>query len=170
MDGLRLILLVIGILIVLAVYLWERSRRPASPRRSLLDKDVSIDLEPPSQDIVAVTVMAKEGRFSGESLRQIIESIGMTYGDDGLFHYVGKEGQPLFSLGNVLKPGYFEDPSLKGLSTPGVLLFVESPEASATMLNVALQLAQRLGGEVCDENRRPLAMHHLNLGELHGRP
>ncbi len=158
------VLLALGLFLALAGYLLWGYRRPR-PRRPLLDEDIPIGLDE-GPGIEAVTVMAREGRFGGEALERALEEMGMAFGEDGLFHYRDGEGRPLFALANVLKPGYFQGPSLEGLSTPGVLLFTESEGASGAMLDAAFRLAERLQGEVCDAHRRPLEP----IGERHGRP
>jgi cell division protein ZipA len=63
----------------------------------------------------------------------------------------------VFSVGHLREPGVFNDKTLDGLSTPGLLLFMHLPgplpatEAVRMMFGVAGQLAEKLGGKVCDE-------------------
>jgi cell division protein ZipA len=121
--------------------------------------------------VIVLNVMAPEGRhFLGPALVDAIEASGLRYGDMQIFHYYAEEA-PMFGLVNMVKPGIFDMANIEELSTPGVSLFIQMPSDAASglaafdaMLNVAQDLAQRIGGELRDETRSVLthsAIDHI---------
>ncbi|ALP53491.1 hypothetical protein Tel_10235 [Candidatus Tenderia electrophaga] len=122
--------------------------------------------------VIILNVMAPPGQhFIGPALIEMIERSGLRYGPDmQIFQYIENDA-PLFGLVNMVKPGVFDLDDLEQLSTPGVSLFIQMPNDTAsglaafdTMLIVAQQLAQKLGGELRDETRSVLthsAVDHI---------
>ncbi len=124
------------------------------------------DNEPAAQKerVIVLSVMAGEGKqFGGTAIAAAASSLGMIFGEHDIYHaYPVNADEPLFSLANVLEPGSFDNMNLENLSTPGLALFMRLPgpqsgeQALGSMLSTATQLAEQLGGELCDERRRPL--------------
>ncbi len=121
--------------------------------------------------VVVLNVMAPPGQhFVGSALIETIESCGLRYGDMQFFQYL-QDDAPLFGLVNMVKPGVFDLENVDQLSTPGVSLFIQMPNAAVsglaafdTMLVTAQELAQKLGGELRDETRSVLthsAIDHI---------
>lgn len=121
--------------------------------------------------VIVLNVMAPPGQhFIGPALIETIESCGLRYCDMQLFQYL-QDDAPLFCLVNMVKPGVFDLENVAQLSTPGVSLFIQMPNAAVgglaafdTMLVVAQELAQKLGGELRDETRSVLthsAIDHI---------
>ncbi len=113
--------------------------------------------------VIVLNVMARQGRtFVGKMLVDAIQGVGMEHGDMQIFHYQTATG-PTFSLASMMQPGIFDLDNVDTISTPGISLFIQMPNANAdglsdfdTMLATAQQLAQKLGGELRDESRSVL--------------
>ncbi len=115
------------------------------------------------QEVLVINVMAPKGQaFGGEALQNVLFSAGMRYGDMDIFHhYAGEsgEGEVLFSMANMVKPGTFDLARMHEFTTPGVSFFLSLPTAGSslaafnTMADTAKQLVDFLGGELKDEQR-----------------
>lgn len=127
---------------------------------------------------IVLTVMADPGaRFTGMELLMAAHDLGLKFSKQGLFDgYVNGEvrGKPVFSIANVIEPGVFPPDDVQQLSTPGLLLFMKLPGSVAEplpslelMLSQARRLAAKLGGTLCDEQRRRL--NPDGIGELRSR-
>ncbi|HHM05348.1 MAG TPA: cell division protein ZipA [Gammaproteobacteria bacterium] len=113
--------------------------------------------------IVVLNVMGRHGwRFKGPALLEALANAGLEHGDMDIFHYYAKDdphGPPLFSVANVMKPGSFDPSDMAHFTTTGLSLFMvpsndlDDLKTFDTMLKSARQLAQELGGEVCDARR-----------------
>ncbi len=119
---------------------------------------------------VVLTVMAEEGdHFEGSDLLREFNAVGLEYDKSGIYHAYPMEGErsPLFSVGNVLKPGTFNQQQVMNLRTTGIILFFKLPGAHSgklsfeKMTETAHKLSVDLGGKVCDESRRALTPHSL---------
>lgn len=122
---------------------------------------------------IVMTVMARSGEhFSGNALRHALESAYLHHGDMNIFH---RHAQPedrhtptLFSVANVLAPGYFELTRMDTLSSPGIVVFMRLPgperpaDAFQQMLDTAKVLAQDLDGTLCDDTRSALTPQSIN--------
>lgn len=127
------------------------------------------------EKVIVLTVMAREGkRFSGPLLFKVLQEVGLTHGEMGIFHYhLPAKKEPLFSVANILEPGSFELSEIATLETPGLALFMRLPTVVAgelalkTMLQKSRQIAAQLSGSLCDEQRLPLGEEKLvRLGEM----
>lgn len=115
---------------------------------------------------IVLTVMADpDARFTGMELLMAAHDLGLKFSKQGLFDgYVNGEvrGKPVFSIANVVEPGVFPPDDVQRLSTPGLLLFMRLPgsvdplPALELLLSQSRRLAARLGGTLCDEQRRRL--------------
>ena len=76
-----------------------------------------------------------------------------------IFHRIGKDGTPEFSLASAVEPGTFDLTKLASQEIPGVTMFMHvhklvDPEAVYDkMLLVADTIAAELGGLIKDESR-----------------
>ncbi len=228
MDPFRLILLAIGVVLIAAIYLWDRWRRRQGEREQYLDdelpspaeeagSDDDWDIIPlprhadrsapmeeaqlkelagfngrsakaglseeeeavalaafrdeevapadaPREALLVLTVIAQEGEsFSGPTLSDLFEALDLRYGDMRIFHRIdAASGQPVFSIVNVLEPGYFDLQDLPDLRTPGLALFMHLPgpldgaTAFDDLLATARSLAGALEGRIGDQQRRLL--------------
>ena len=125
---------------------------------------------------VALTVVAVpvgQSSFKGLDIQTVALDLDFQLGASGLFDRCAdhSSGEPIFSMAHLRKPGAFDSPSLDALTTPGLLLFMSLPgpmeemKALDLLVVTADQLAQRLGGMICDERRNRLT----NQGLLHLR-
>ncbi|HSD68833.1 MAG TPA: cell division protein ZipA C-terminal FtsZ-binding domain-containing protein [Woeseiaceae bacterium] len=152
MDGLRWLLLLFGLLIVVAVYLYSR-RKPESQGtagpvlksfRSKIeplfaadtseDNSRDPDVEPirdsRPQKIVTLRMVAKhQAAFAGDELALTLRGIGMRHGKFGIFHrYDGiDESKSVFCAASLVEPGSFDLANLKEQRIPGISLFMVLP-------------------------------------------
>lgn len=126
----------------------------------------------PPKMTIALTVIALRGQsFQGPNIQAAASTLGFQLGALGLFDYGQDDNEPLFSMAHLRKPGVFDLQTLDDLATPGLLLFMNLPgpleemKALDQLVVTADQLAQNLGGMICDERRNRLT----NQGLLHLR-
>lgn len=118
----------------------------------------------PEDTLLVITLIAQPGAFfSGPTLSDVFESLGLEYGQMKIFHrFAQGDTEPVFSITNILEPGYFELSSLPDLQTPGLALFMPLPgplpgrQAFADFLTTAQRLASSLEGRLADQQRRAL--------------
>lgn len=114
-------------------------------------------------EVMVMNVMAAEGyAFLGDDLLQVLITAGLKFGEMNIFHHHlrGNTKDPvLFSVANVLNPGTFDLNNMSDFSTMGVSFFLALPtsmknmDAFETMLSVAQQVREGLGGELRDDQR-----------------
>ena len=74
------------------------------------------------------------------------------------------DGEPLFSMANLVKPGTFPFDDMDGFSTRGLALFAQLTGAPGDlmvfdeMLQAARALAESLDGELLQHDRQPLSV------------
>lgn len=123
--------------------------------------------------VLALNVMAEPGQFfSGSEVRRALDDVDMVWGDMQIYHHFGvgdhRARRPLFSLANILEPGFFDQERMNDdMQTPGLVLFMRLPGpvegriAFELMLNTGQRLAQVLGGELRDETRSVLTVQTI---------
>lgn len=125
-----------------------------------------------SGQAIILYVIAPLGRdFTGSAIRNAAEDLGMRFGEMKVFHYhgVGRLASTtgLYCLVNMLEPGSFDLNTLASARTEGLVLIMRLPPpvegrlAFELLLHGACRLAEALGGEVRDAERRPLTPHEL---------
>jgi len=130
---------------------------------------------PPKMTVALAVVAVPVGQsaFKWADVQAVALDLNFQLGASGLFERCtdNGEGEPIFSMAHLRKPGTF-DPSIPDdLTTPGLLLFMKLPgpmeemKALDLLVVTADQLAQRLNGMICDERRKRLT----NQGLLHLR-
>jgi cell division protein ZipA len=117
----------------------------------------------PSRLTLLLTVMAPPGRpFRGPSILMAAQELKLKLHKSGVFDYfpTGEiRDKPVFGVAHLWEPGTFELDTIGTLSTPGLLMFLNLPGSMAPvqavdrMIQVARQLAQKLGGTVCNQQR-----------------
>lgn len=118
--------------------------------------------------VIALNVMAKAGHyFPGEEVLAALQDNDLEHGEMQIFHRYpdgAANGRPVFSLANTVEPGTFDLNTMEALQTPGLSLFMQLPgpmdarKAFELMLNTGRQLAEQLGGDLCDERRNVLTL------------
>ncbi len=127
----------------------------------------------PPKMTVALTVIAPRGQsFKGTAIQVAAHELGFQLSALGLFDYGPEDdSDPIFSMAHLRKPGSFDLKMLDDLATPGLLLFMNLPgpleemQALEQLVVAVDQLAQKLGGMICDERRNRLT----NQGLMHLR-
>ena len=122
-----------------------------------------VQLEQFEEKLVSVHVAAQnDRRFYGSDLKAIFNQHGYTYGRMSIYH-CALDGDKVFSIANMVKPGTFDDDQMDSFETPGLTLFMRLPiELDAAvafdfLIREAKGLAEELGGHLRDGNRNPLS-------------
>jgi len=112
---------------------------------------------------VLLTVIAPPGRpFRGPSILMAAQELKLKLHKSGVFDYFPRgeiRDKPVFGVAHLWEPGTFELDTIGKLSTPGLLMFMNLPGSTAPvdavdkMIQTARQLAQKLGGTVCNDRR-----------------
>lgn len=118
------------------------------------------------QEIISLTILAKKGEaYSGYELLQSLLALGFRYGDMNIFHRhenIDGTGEVLFSLAQAVQPGTFDLNDMGALSCVGLIMFMEvgaqaNPlDALNLMVDTAKLLIEDLGGEIRDDEQKPL--------------
>ena len=154
MDGLRWLLLLIGLLVIAGVYLYSwRERTKAKDQESEAEQREPTLLEgfassgkssepgipasdgdapnpPVEQKIVTLRVVARDkDAFRGDELVLNLRGIGMRHGKFGIFHrYEGTdEKDVVFSVASLVEPGNFDLENIKEQQIPGISMFMVLP-------------------------------------------
>lgn len=145
--------------------------KPAPPA-SKVGKRKSDDYE----KLVMLYLAAKSGHtISGAELVVAADKVGLIHGHHSIYHRLADasgSGEPVFSMANVIQPGYFDLERIDSLSTPGVSFFLTLPgpvtavQAWDTMLPIAERMAQLLDAVLLDSERNALGRQRiLNIKE-----
>lgn len=119
--------------------------------------------------VIQIGLVSKKGNYSGEEIRTAMKDVDLGYGDMGIYHrYHGKTGkQVLFSVANMVEPGYFPKSQKADFETPGLLMFTQLPGVDdglliySDMLYTAERLQAMLGGVLQDESRGALSKQQI---------
>ena len=126
-----------------------------------VQQELVLDVEPL---VLVLTVLAKnENHFSGDDIKEVLESENVMHGDMEIFHlHIENKKDAVFSIASVIEPGIFNLENISEYETPGLSLFcqlpgpVESTEAFDILLKKARSIADSLGGQLCDDKRNLL--------------
>ncbi|NLO80264.1 MAG: cell division protein ZipA [Xanthomonadaceae bacterium] len=126
------------------------------------------------EKLIVINVAATDGRlFSGRTLVQALEAVGMRYGERAIYHRALETRQgrvAMFSAANILQPGTLEPERLDEINSPGVALFMQLPgpfdglSAFEQMLEAGRRIAEQLDAKLLDERRCSLtnqAIEHI---------
>lgn len=121
--------------------------------------------------IVSIFLVARAGQsLAGPDLVVAAEKAGLVYGHMNIFHrMVDKHPElgPIFSVANLVKPGYFDLRGIKELQTPGINFFITLPgpmsalDAWDTLLPTAQRMAELLDAVLLDEERNALGRQRI---------
>ena len=107
-------------------------------------------------------VAARDRRFYGKDLRTLFNQHDYQLGDMSLYHCF-LDGDKVFSIANMVKPGTFSEADMETFETPGITMFMRLPvelDASVAfnfLINEAKEIASELSGHLRDGNRNPLS-------------
>ena len=138
----------------------EPTSRPVPPPANEPLEDQPVVDDAPD-DLIVIQLLAPEGEtFAGNVLCASLRQHGLRYGEKGLFHRLqDPKGEPLFSVVNIIEPGFFDLGQLDALNTPGIAFFMTLPgpaepmKAFDDMVRVARRLAGALNGRLVDDSR-----------------
>lgn len=146
-------------------------------RKSENKLDDGLDDKPaevPVEEILIINVMAKNGTmFDGVSLQNAFIAEGLKFGQRQIFHrHQNNDGDApiLFSVANIMEPGYFTLTEMNEIETRGICVFLTLPapvdaiQAYDDMTNTAKALASMLDGEMKDENRSVMTRQNIEHG------
>ena len=118
--------------------------------------------------VLGLRVVAMSGPLGGKPVRLALQAAGLRHGPQQIFHKTDRDGNVLASVANLVRPGslipdQMDSQELRGLSLFAVL---PGPLAGELMLDglvqLARQLASRLGAVVQDEHGQELDAERLN--------
>ncbi len=122
-----------------------------------------VELDSFEEKLVSVHVVAqRDRRFYGSDLKALFDQHGYKFGRMSLYHCT-LEGDKVFSIANMVKPGTFDEAGFDKFETPGITLFMRLPiELDADvafdfLIREASGLAEELNGQLRDANRNPLS-------------
>lgn len=145
----------------------QRPTRFSLPFETALERALDLQKFCDTYDVIAaLNVAAPEGRvFRGRDIESHAQRLGMQFGARRIFH-MKSQATPgcrhLFSMANMLQPGEFSAENWDALVTPGVTFFMSVPcahrpaQTFERMAETARLLAESLGGQLLDQDRRPL--------------
>lgn len=121
-----------------------------------------------AHDVIASLniISRNQSGFSGRVIDQAAHRVGMEFGPMNIYHFknTGPGGcRNLFSLANLYQPGEFDLKCITDFTTDGLTLFMNvpcaanPPQAFEKMVDAAKSLCRMLGGELRDQQQRPLS-------------
>lgn len=123
------------------------------------------------EKLVMLYLAAKSGQsISGAELVLATEKVGLVYGHNSIYHRLAEglhANEPIFSMANVIQPGYFDLDQIDTLQTPGVSFFMTLPgpvtaiQAWDSMLPIAERMAQLLDAVLLDSDRNALGRQRI---------
>lgn len=126
--------------------------------------------------VLALFVAARSGeQLPGAALKSIFARRGYVMDDNGIFHWY-YNGKPVFSIANMLEPGFFDRFQMERSNTPGIAVFARLPgpiKDDVTfdiLLGEAYEMGITLGARLLDESRSTLTkqtMQHLRESLIH---
>ncbi|WP_230197406.1 cell division protein ZipA [secondary endosymbiont of Ctenarytaina eucalypti] len=144
-----------------------------SPEFESIEAKESAALKVPEKEIVLVLhVTAQNGKvLGGEQLLKSVGQAGFQFGEMNIFHRYSNTiggGPVLFSLANMVKPGFFYLEDMASFMTPGISIFMKVPGYSDAHQNFKLMveasqcIADDFGGFVLDDHRRMITSKTLD--------
>ncbi|MCW9013983.1 MAG: cell division protein ZipA [Gammaproteobacteria bacterium] len=114
-------------------------------------------------DVVALYIVAQHGQqLKGEQVLSATVATQLEYGEMKIFHRMDSNGKIIFSMSNMLEPGWFEVDKMHEMQTRGISLFIQlrlcddPVKALDDMLICAHTMANMLAAQLCDQNRQLL--------------
>jgi cell division protein ZipA len=123
--------------------------------------------ESPAADqlLIQLYITSHGGAFSGEEIIGAAERCKLRPGDMDIFHRTRgdvPDGEPLFSMANLVKPGTFPFADMTEFTSPGLAVFSQFRGEPSDlmvfdeMLDAARVMAELLGGDIRGPQREPL--------------
>ncbi len=136
------------------------------------DKKVGTAEDSDDEKMIVLYLVEKHGdMLSGAEIIDSLKQAGMRYGDMKIFHYYSdldsNISAPVFSMANLVDPGWFDLISIDKTMTPGLSLFMRLPgpigsiRAFDEMLEVIDKLEQLLPVTLKDKSRNKVSKQML---------
>ena len=117
-----------------------------------------------TQGIIVLTLIARdEEGLHGDRINSAALANNLKYGYMDIFHRMGEDAKPMFSVANLVEPGSFDPETIHDLRTPGLTFFMQLPvfgsaqDALTDMLQCAYHVSELLGADLCDKHRKLLS-------------
>ena len=124
------------------------------------------------QRIIALRLVSARERWAGRAVVDALQAEGLVFGKYSIFHREHAGSKTVFYVASMVEPGSFDLDRLDTVTYPGISLFavvpgsVEAPAVFDMMLATGRRLAERLQGQLQDEQGSTLtAQRILNLRE-----
>ena len=165
MDSFRWILVGVGILLLVAVYLfYELEKRYPHWFGKSKEDDSQSDDAITNEEIIYLNLKSRDGAIEGADLIRAMQKFNLVHGDMNIFHRLTEGSkQPLFSVANMVEPGSFDIDTLATMTTPGITLFLRLPRtfdalhALDEMWAATRGLASELNADILDRNHKPFS-------------
>jgi len=119
--------------------------------------------------IASINVVANSPvGFPGNTIAAVANDLGMRFGEMNIFHYYNGNGRLEYSMASLFQPGDFDRDNMEKFRTKGLTLFMQVPRAFdcvnvfGDMIAVAVQMADRMGGRLVDQDMKPLTESGIN--------
>lgn len=126
------------------------------------------DREKLLQGLVIVNIMAPAGLFFyGRDVLENLNSLGLRFGELGIFHKFNERGEKIFSISQATEPGSFDINNMPLCSIKGLTCFfdlskVTQPKyAFRALLACVHELAHGLKGQILDDKMKPLTQEAI---------
>jgi cell division protein ZipA len=165
MDSFRWILLGVGILLIVAVYVfYQLEKRFPGWFGGSKEQETKPDDAITQEEIIYLNLKCRDGEIEGADLIRAMQKFNMTHGEMNIFHRLTEGSkQPLFSVANMVEPGSFDIDKLATMKTPGITLFLRLPRtfdalhALDEMWAATRGLATELDADILDRNHQPFS-------------
>ena len=150
----------------------NRRQRVAASRPDDIDESTQPVPEQISK-IITLHVMAPQNSvFDGARLFDVFNQRGYHFGDMNIFHSI-HEGNTVFSIAKMVKPGFFDFDDIESFVTPGISFILQLPGpvpadvSFEVMVSEAYEMASELNGVVLDGDRNNMSkqtFQHMQEG------
>ena len=100
----------------------------AGKQEELVDEPEPAEEEaaPAVDDVVVLYLVSQHGQeLKGEQILSATYALHLEYGDMKIFHRLDGNGKIMFSMSNMLEPGWFDVENMHEITTRGISLFVQ---------------------------------------------
>ena len=187
LDSFRWILLAIGILVILAVYVFGRVSKftehdsdriiyaEATETEAAEDleshEDASAEPVKVSDKIISIYLVSESGsHFSGSDIMRAAKSTDLVLGENDIFHKntdIDGRSVSVFSVANIAEPGTFNADEMYRFTTRGLAFFLVLPvdidgsQAFEMLIETADQLKKILNGVLMSQDKTPLTVEKI---------
>ena len=150
----------------------DRRLEPEEDDYHALANHTTSEDDPPN--ILLFVVAPRDKPYQGTDILAAMQDLELKLNARGTWSYYENSdilsNNSVFRVGHLKEPGVFDIQTIDTLSTPGLVLFIQFPgpldalTAVDRMIGIAGQLAEKLGGSVCDDHNHkmtPQLISHL---------